>query len=112
MATTNNKANEKTKYSELLSSLLCSVSILMLSILSLLNNLSLDFYSMMCLLKVVVPASISFWFVGFTIGTILDKYSTNIVIKKQVDETKAYEIPSIFGGSESASADDEFGGLI
>jgi len=112
MTTTNNKTQEKTKYSELLSSLFCSVSILMLSILSLLNNLSLDLYSMMCLLKVVIPASISFWFVGFVIGTILDKYSTNIVIKKQVDETKAYEIPSIFGGGENTSTDDEFGGLV
>ena len=108
-----NTIEEKVKYSELLSSLFCSASIFTLSILCLLNNLSLDLYTMLCLLKVVVPASISFWFLGHVIGKILDKYNKKIITKKAVDETKAYEIPSIFGSSmgESESTDDGLGGV-
>ena len=102
----------KIQYSKLLSSLFCSVSIFLLSILSLLNSLSLDMYSMMCLLKVVVPAGASFWFLGFVIGTILDRYDNKIIVKKKVDETKAYEIPSIFAGSDVSQADNDLGGIL
>ena len=107
-----NTAEEKIKYSELLSSLFCSVSIFMFSILSLLNSLSLDLYSMMCLLKVVFPASICFWFLGHVIGTILDKYNTKIITKAKVDETKAYEIPSIFAGSNVGQTEEDLGSIL
>ncbi len=102
-------AEDKTKYSELLSSCFCSVSILTLSLLSLLNSLSLDFYSMVCLLKVVFPAAICFWFLGHVIGTILDNYSNNISTITKENETKAYEIPSIFSDTSAGIADDDLG---
>ena len=103
-------AQDKIKYEELLSSLFCSVSIFVLSILSLLNNLSLDFYSMLCLLKTVFPAGFCFWFLGHVIGTILDKYNTKTSIRKKADEEKAYEIPSIFSDSGVGSTGDNLGG--
>ena len=105
-----NTTQDKIKYEQLLSSLFCSVSIFTLSILSLLNNLSLDLYSMVCLLKVVFPGAFCFWFLGHVIGTILDRYSTKITVKKKVDESKAYEIPSIFSDGTGA-ADDGLGGI-
>ena len=102
---------EQIQYSKLLSSLFCSLSIIALSILSLLNNLSLDFYSMITLLKVVIPAAICFWFIGFVIGKTLDNTSTKIIKqeteKKIKAETEPYEIPSMFGamGDESTESD-------
>lgn len=103
-----NIEDEQIKYSKVLSSLFCSSSIVALSILSLLNNLSLDIYSAMTLLKVVVPASICFWIIGFVIGKILDSLNTKITIEKITEEKKAYEIPSMFSG-EATYDDDEFG---
>ena len=102
--------DEELKYSKMLSSLFCSASIVILSILCLLNNLTLDIYSALELLKVVLPASFCFWFIGFVIGKILDKKSVKIITEQKVDEQKAYEIPSMFAGSEEQS-DDEFGVL-
>lgn len=107
-----NTNDDTVKYSRVLSSLFCSMSIFCYSILSLLNSLSLDLYSMLALLKVVAPASFCFWFLGYVIGTILDNYSTKITNNKIIDEKKAYEIPSIFGGTPEDTADDEFGGLV
>ena len=102
---------EELKYSKMLSSLFCSTSIIVLSMLCLLNNLSLDAYSMISLLKVVVPASFCFWFIGFVIGKILDKKSVKIVKEQIISEKEAYEIPSMFGASSDEIADDEFGAL-
>ncbi|MBQ8635945.1 hypothetical protein IJX73_02690 [bacterium] len=99
---------EQIKYSKILSSLFCSTSIVALSVLSLLNNLSLDVYSMFSLLKTVLPAAICFWIIGFVIGKILDG-KHEVVVKEQIkQETEAYEIPSMFGASESVM-DDDFG---
>ena len=105
-----NTTEEKIKYSELLSSLFCSVSIFTLSILCLLNNLSLDFYCMIYLLKIVIPASVSFWILGYVIGKILDKYNTKIVANKKNEETKAYEIPSIFSDNSVNTSENDLGG--
>ena len=104
---------EQIKYSKLLSSLFCSLSIIALSILSLLNNLSLDFYSMVTLLKVVLPAAFCFWFIGFVIGKILDGLNTKI-IKEEVAakikaETEPYEIPSMFGATEEEYTESDMG---
>ena len=103
---------EQIQYSKLLSSLFCSLSIIALSILSLLNNLSLDFYSMITLLKVVIPAAICFWFLGFVIGKTLDNTNAKIIKqeteKKIKAETEPYEIPSMFsamGIDESTESD-------
>ena len=102
--------DEQFKYSKMLSSLFCSSSIVALSVLSLLNNLSLDIYSATSLLKTVLPASFCFWFIGFVIGKILDKKNTKIIKEQIKQETEAYEIPSMFAGTEEVS-DDEFGVL-
>ena len=104
------ETEERIKYSKFLSSLFCTTAIVSLSILCLLNNLSLDVYSMVTLLKVVIPAAICFWFLGFVIGKILDGFSKKIVKEVKVQAEKAYEIPSMFAGVEETS-DDEFGVL-
>jgi hypothetical protein len=99
---------EQFQYSKALSSLFCSVSILALSGLCLLNSLALDFYTMIVLLKVVIPASFCFWFLGFVIGKILD----SLVIEKDEEtrqevqeDDKAYEIPSMFNAQDEAQDD-------
>ena len=101
--------DEQVKYSKILSSLFCSTSIISLSILSLLNNLSIDIYSAYVLLKVVVPASICFWIIGFVIGKILDTFNNKITVEKITEEKKAYEIPSMFSADTQYDTDDEFG---
>ncbi len=106
--------SEEIKYSKLLSSLFCSTSIIVLSILCLLNNLSLDIYSACMLLKIVIPASFCFWFLGNTMGQILDKHQGKPAIKevKLTDDNEAYTMPSMFA-TDSAQVDDdsEFGDL-
>lgn len=98
--------DEQIKYSKIISSMLCSASIVSLSILCLLNNLTLDMYSALCLLKIVIPASICFWFIGFVIGKILDGKSEKI-IQDEINEGKiAYEIPSMFAASSDEVMDD------
>lgn len=102
-------ANEdKIKYSKLLSSLFCSSSIIVLSILCLLNNLTIDIYSTMVLLKIVLPAAFCFWFLGFSIGKILDGFNHKIVVEQKKSEVEAYEMPSMFAGV-GVQEDDEFG---
>ena len=111
MSDTISTQEEKIKYSKILSSLFCSTSIIALSMLSLLNNLSIDIYSTLTLLKIVLPASVCFWFIGFVIGKTLDNTSTKIIKqeteKKIKAETEPYEIPSMFGamGDESTESD-------
>ena len=98
------------KYSKLLSSLFCSCSIVVLSILSIWNHLAIDLYTMCELLKVVIPASFCFWFLGFIIGIILDRYNVQIVEKAIKIEKQAYEIPSIFAGDlADAEIQEDFG---
>ena len=103
-------AQDELKYSKMLSSLFCSSSIIALSILSLLNNLSFDIYSAVTLLKVVLPASFCFWFIGLVIGKILDGKNAKITREQIKREAEAYEIPSMFGNAGEAT-DDEFGAL-
>ena len=110
MANSASTQEEQIKYSKMLSSLFCSTSVICLSILSLLNNLSLDIYSTVALLKVVAPASFCFWFIGHVIGTILDRHSKKIVKEQIKNETEAYEIPSMFAAPQGDIV-DEFGDL-
>lgn len=84
------------KYSRLFSSLFCSMAILTLSALCLLNNFSIDLYSTTVLLKVVLPGAFCFWILGYIIGFILDNKEVSIVKTKAINEKKAYEIPSMF----------------
>lgn len=104
------KSQEDIKYSKFFSSLLCSTSIIALSILSLLNNLALDIYTAADLLRVVIPASFCFWFLGFAIGKIFDGLNKKITIEKTESEKEAYEMPSMFA-SEDSVMEDEFGTL-
>ena len=99
---------QQIKYSKVISSLFCSSSIIVLSILCLLNNFSIDLYTTMILLKVVIPASFCFWFIGYVIGKILDGFNNKITITKIADEKKAYEIPSMFASDDNYN-DDELG---
>lgn len=105
------KMQEDIKYSRFFSSLLCSTSIIAFSILSLLNNLALDIYTAADLLKIVVPASFCFWFLGFTIGKIFDSLNKKMIIEKTESEKEAYEMPSIFVATDDIIEKDEFGAL-
>lgn len=108
-----NLADDKVKYSKFLSSLFCSTSIIGLSILCLLNNLTFDIYSAGMLLKTVIPASFCFWFLGYAMGHILDDYHGQTQTVKKIEMTNddaAYEIPSMFT-MDTPIADDEFGDL-
>ena len=104
------KDMKQTKYSKIISSLFCSTSIIVLSLLCLLNNFSIDLYTTTTLLKIVIPASFCFWFIGYVIGKILDGFDNKITVKKIAEEKKAYEIPSMFS-TNSEYTDDEFGVL-
>ena len=91
------------KHAKILSSLFCSSSILLLSCLSLLNNLSLDLYSACMMLKVVIPASVCFWFLGYSIGRILDENhnQSKKAEFKLSNDNEAYNMPSMFGSSNA-----------
>jgi len=105
------KADDDLKYSKLLSALFCSTTIIVLSILCLLNNLSFDVYSAMMLLRIVVPGSFCAWFIGFSMGHIFDNHSAAPVVKKvELSESnEAYSMPSMFGADSSAEVDDGLG---
>lgn len=90
------KTENKIEYSKILSTLFCSNAIIALSILCLLNSLTLDILTACTLIKVVAPAAFCFWFLGKVIGTILDNCDIKIAKSNEEDEAKAYEIPSIF----------------
>lgn len=102
----NNTDEHRTNYSKFLSALFSSLAMILLSILCLLNNLSFDFYSAIVFIKVVLPATFCFWFLGLIIGKKLD--SLNVVVEKKEQEIGkiAYEIPSMFAGPA-----DDSGGL-
>ncbi len=114
MATSLIDTNDEIKYSKLLSSLFCFISIIISSILCLLNNLTLDIYSACMLLKVVIPASFCYWFLGKIMGQILDKNQNG---KNSVNEVKltndneAYNIPSMFASDSTPTEDSELGEL-
>lgn len=101
-----NTVEEEIKYSKLLSSLFCSASIVVLSFLCILNNFSIDFYSMLALLKIVFPAAFCFWFIGFSIGKILDGFNKKIIKEKVIQEKEIYEMPSMFAGTDTIQEDD------
>ena len=67
------RAEEKISYQKSLSALFASSSMLAFGALSLLNNFSLDYYSVLIMLSIVVPVSLSMGFIGFVIGKILDE---------------------------------------
>ena len=100
------KEEKPIKYSKIISSLFCSSSILILSLLCLLNNFSIDLYTATLTLKIVLPASFCFWFIGYIIGKILDGLNTKIIVKKIAEEKKAYEIPSMFSDNSEYSNDE------
>ncbi len=98
------------KYSRIFSSLFCSIAILTLTSLCLLNNFSVDLYTTSIILKIVTPAAVCFWILGYIIGTILDKKAGTIIKNKVNNEKKAYEIPSMFC-SDNSGTDIETEGI-
>ena len=69
------------------------------------------------LLKIVIPASFCFWFIGFVMGHILDESHDNPVKKREyklTNDNEAYTMPSMFssdGGEEQVDIDGEPGEL-
>ncbi len=63
---------EKISYQKTLSALFASFSMLAFGALSLLNNFSMDYYSILFMLSIVIPASLSMGFIGFVIGKMFD----------------------------------------
>ena len=104
MANTTYNIEDNNKHSKLLSSLFCSSSIIVLSILCLLNNLTLDLYTAFTLLKIVIPASVCFWFIGYSMGKILDNEKNETTNKQPYELTndnEAYAIPSMFADNSA-----------
>ena len=113
MSNSSAMSQSEIKYSKLLSGLFCSSSILVLSILSLLNNLSLDLYSVMALLRVVVPGAFCFWFSGYVMGKIFENHD-NIKppkLTKLSESNEAYTIPSMFSEGSAESSINDIDGL-
>jgi hypothetical protein len=60
------------------------------------------------LLKIVIPASICFWFIGYFMGRILDSNKGFSLAKQEfklTDNEEAYTIPSMFS-TEDANIDN------
>ena len=73
--------------------------------LSLLNNFSLDYYSILVMLSIVIPASLSMGFIGFVIGKIFDEGENFHPFKKKKKNNtptvdNAYKIQSMFSADE------------
>ncbi len=104
------RAEEKISYQKNLSALFASSSMLAFGALSLLNNFSIDYYSVLIMLSIVVPVSISMGFIGFVIGKIFDEgenFQPFQKIKKKNKPTidNAYKIQSMFS-SDTEITDD------
>lgn len=101
------KADEKYSYRKSLSALFASASALGFGALSLLNNMSMDYYSLLFMLSIVVPATCCMGFMGFVIGKIFDergKLGVIIKVKKQKGTPKnenPYKIKSMFQEQDS-----------
>lgn len=97
-------AEEKTTYHRTLSTLFASFSVMAFGVLSLLNSFSMDFYSVIYMLSIVIPASILLGLIGYAIGIFFDnpdrfrKRNTRI---QTIDN--AYKIQSMF----ASEADEE-----
>ncbi len=96
---------EKISYQKTLSALFASFSMLSFGALSLLNNFSMDYYSILFMLSIVIPASLSMGFIGFVIGKMFDQgenFNPN-PFKKEKSKHKsvdnAYKIQSMFASN-------------
>ena len=96
---------EKISYQKTLSALFVSFSMLSFGALSLLNNFSMDYYSILFMLSIVIPASLSMGFIGFVIGKMFDQgenFNPN-PFKKEKSKHKsvdnAYKIQSMFASN-------------
>ncbi len=102
------KTEEKISYQKNISALFASVSMLAFGALSLLNNFSMDYYSIMFMLSIVIPVTLSMGFIGFVIGKIFDEGENFHPFQKKKKKTvptvdNAYKIQSMFS---SDAADD------
>ncbi len=104
------RAEEKISYQKSLSALFASSSMLAFGALSLLNNFSLDYYSVLIMLSIVVPVSLSMGFIGFVIGKIFDEGENFHPFQRKKKNAapkidNAYKIQSMFAAD--AQTDDE-----
>ncbi len=104
------RAEEKISYQKSLSTLFASSSMLAFGTLSLLNNFSLDYYSILFMLSIVIPVSLSMGFIGFIIGKIFDLGEDFHPFKIKRKGSKpaidnAYKIQSMF--SSDIETEDE-----
>ena len=101
-------AEEKISYQKNLSALFASSSMLAFGALSLLNNFAMDYYSIMFMLSIVIPVTLSMGFIGFVIGRIFDQGEDFHPFKKKPKKAtptvdNAYKIQSMF----AADANDD-----
>ena len=94
------------KYHKYLATLFSTTTIVGLSILCLLNSLSIDFYSAFFLLKIVIPAAFCSWIIGYVIGKILETTPAPKMQKLNTSDEKAYEIPSMFSSEGMNNIDN------
>lgn len=100
---------EKVSYQKTLSALFASFSMLAFGALSLLNNFSMDYYSILFMLSIVIPASLSMGFIGFVIGKMFDdgeNFNPNPFKKdkpKAQTVDNAYKIQSMFAANPDES---------
>lgn len=115
----NDRAQDKIIYQKTLSALFASASLLGFGALSLLNNFSMDYYSIMFMLSIVFPAALSMGFIGFVIGKIFDEGENFKPFKKKVKKKtqtpdNPYKIQSMFtsdaGGDEGLTSMFDTGG--
>lgn len=104
------KAEEKISYQKNLSALFASSSLLAFGALSLLNHFSMDYYSILFMLSIVFPASLSMGFIGFVIGKIFDEGEDFHPFQKKKKPVKPtidnpYKIQSMF--ASDAPNDEE-----
>lgn len=90
---------QNTFYQKNLCALFASTSLLAFGALSLLNNFSMDTYSIIFMLKIAVPASLSLGFLGYAIGKMLDsneKTEVQTQANNPNNQKDAYKIESMF----------------
>lgn len=107
------------KYASIISSFFSSISIFLLSLLCIVNCFGIDSYTMAFTIKVVIPATICFWLIGYTLGSILDVKSKKMeqqMLNEDEEQTlfandEAYTIPSMFAdaGVQQVQEDSETG---
>lgn len=103
------KAEEKISYQKSISALFASTSMLAFGALSLLSNFSMDYYSIMVMLSIVIPVTVSMGFIGFVIGKIFDMGEDFHPFSKKKKSSaptvdNAYKIQSMFSSDAQGTS--------